>query len=220
MDGACGFKKSGGVSLKRLPAQPSYETAKLINSALHLLSLQSYTMRFHYRTVTELRDLPPRWRIIGEEKDYRSSTDRYLAKVDKSLQEAQSQSSYGGANDIVALVFGNQAMTHEVTSRQLAHIIEERRAMTQRHLKEVQWRLDELLERKPFRRQGPVFPDDASLTDVERQILMLEFQKRALELDLWRDTQEPRTNLVNERRERETTRRRIGYLAGGELGGA
>ncbi len=177
-------------------------------------------MKFHYRTVTEIRDLPPRWNIVEEEKDYRSPTDRYLDRVDKSLQEAQSRVIYGNANDVVSLVFGNQAMTHEVTSRQLAHVIEERRAMTQRHLNEVQWRLDELLERKPFRRQGPVFPDDASLTDVERQIFMLEFQKRALELDLWRDTQEPRTNLVNERRERETTRRRIGYLAGGDLGGA
>lgn len=167
-------------------------------------------MKFHYRTVTEIRDLPPRWNIVEEEKYYRSPTDRYLDRVDKSLQEAQSRVIYGNANDVVSLVFGNQAMTHEVTSRQLAHVIEERRTITQRHLNEVQRRLDELLERKPFRRQGPVFPDDASLTDVERQILMLEFQKRDLEVNLWRDTQELRTSLVSERRECETTRRRIG----------
>ncbi len=207
-------------SVSKLPTLLKHETAIFINPATLPLSLSNDTMKFHYRTVTEIRDLPPRWNIVEEEKDYRSPTDRYLDRVDKSLQEAQSRVIYGNANDVVSLVFGNQAMTHEVTSRQLAHVIEERRAMTQRHLNEVQWRLDELLERKPFRRQGPVFPDDASLTDVERQIFMLEFQKRALELDLWRDTQEPRTNLVNERRERETTRRRIGYLAGGDLGGA
>jgi hypothetical protein len=177
-------------------------------------------MRFHYRTVTEIRELPPRWRIVEEERDYRSPTDRYLDRVDKSLQEAQSRVSNGTANDVVSLVFGNQAISHEVTSGHLAFLVAERRALTERHLNEVQWRLDELFERKPFRRQGPVFPDDASLTDVERQILMLEFQKRALELDLFRDTQELRTSLVNERRDRETTRRRIGYLAGRAYGGA
>jgi hypothetical protein len=177
-------------------------------------------MKIHYRTITSYRELPPRWRIVEEEKDYRSPTDRYLGRVDKSLQEAQSRISYGAGNDVLSLVFGNQAMAHEVTSRQLANVIEERRALTQSHLRDIQWRLDELKERKPFRRQGPFSQDDASLTDVEKGILTLEFQKRALELDLWRDTHELRTNLVNERRERETTRRRIGYVAGGDLGGA
>lgn len=175
-------------------------------------------MRFHYRTISGYRELPPRCKIVAEERDYRSPTDRYLDQVDASLQEARDRVPAGATGDIVSLVFGNQSITHELTSRQLAHLIEERRGITQRHLRDVEARLDELRERKPFRRQGPFFPDDATLTEVERQILNLEMQKRALELDLWRDTHELRTNLVNERREQETARRRISYLAGGNYG--
>ena len=44
-------------------------------------------------------------------------------------------------------------------------------------------------------------------------------QKRACEKDLWKDTEELRSNLVTERREQETTRRRISYLAGGSCDG-
>ena len=177
------------------------------------------TMKFHYRTISSYRELPPRWRIVGEDAgaEYRNPTNRYLAQVDKSLQEARSYVPSTGS-DIASLVFLNQAMAHEVTSRQLAYLIQERRALTQRHLRDVQWRLDELLERKPFRPQGPGFHDDASLTEVERQILALEWQKRALELALWKDTQELRASLVKERSDRETTRHRISYLAGKDYG--
>ena len=177
------------------------------------------TMKLHYRTITSYRELPPKVRVIGEEKDDRSPAERYLSEVDQSLQEARHHVPYSG-NDIASLVFANQAMTHEVSSRQLAHLIHERRALTEKHLRDLQWRLDQLLERKPLRPHGPGFHDDASLTEVERQILNLEWQKRALELAQWKDTHELRSNLVNERRERETTYRRISYLAGGKYGGA
>lgn len=176
-------------------------------------------MKFHYRTITNYRELPPKWRIVDEKKDFRRPADRYLDGVDRSLGEAQSRVSYGAGSDVVSLVFRNQMIGHEISSRQLAYVVEERRALMKRHLDEIDRRLDELRERKPFRRQGPFWIDDASLTDVERQTLMLEFQKRALELDLWRDTHELRTNLVKERQERESTHRRIGFLAGGGYGG-
>ena len=58
-----------------------------------------------------------------------------------------------------------------------------------------------------------------SVSEVERQILNLEWQKRALELALWKDTHELRSNLVEERREQDSTRRRIDYLVGGEYAG-
>jgi hypothetical protein len=175
-------------------------------------------MRIGYRTITSYRVLPPKWRII-EEKDDRSPTQRYLDGVDNAMREARTHLPYAGGNDVVALIFGNQAFTHELAARHGAYLLQERRDLTERHLRDVQWRLDELLQRKPFRRPGLGGYDDASLTDVEREILNLEFQKRALEKDLWKDTQELRTNLVTERREQETTRRRISYLAGGSYGG-
>jgi hypothetical protein len=176
-------------------------------------------MKFHYRTISSYEVLPPRWKIVDPSKEYGTPTDRYLKKVDQFLKDAQSRAGYADSNDLVSLVFANQATEHELTSRQLAGLIEERRALNEQHLRDVQWRLDELMKRRPLRSQGPGSYDDASLTEVERQILNLEFQKRALELALWKDTHELRTTLVDERREGETTRRRINYLAGGEYGG-
>jgi len=175
-------------------------------------------MAYHQRTITNCRDLPPKWRIIGEEADPRSPTDRYLDRVDTFLRAAKARAGSGDRNDLVSFVFGNQDMEHELASRQLAYVVEERRALTQRHLRDVQWRLDELAERKPLRSRALGAYDDASLTEVERQIHQLEREKRALELDLWRDTHEIRTELVKERQEREATRRRMGYLAGGPDG--
>lgn len=176
-------------------------------------------MRFHYRTINSYRELPPKWKLVEEKKDYRSPTDRYIDSVDQTLRDARSYASFGHPNDVVSLVFGNQAMASEISSRQLAYVIEERRALKQRHLNAIQWRLNELLGRKPLRQQGLGFYDDASLSEVERQIQKLELEKREVELALWRDTHELRSNLVNERRVREATRRRIGYFATGEYGG-
>ena len=182
------------------------------------MSLNNYNMAYHHRTITSYRELPPKWRIIGEEPDPRSQTDRYLDRVDTFLREAQARAGHADRNDLVSFVFGNQDLEHELASRQLAYVVEERRTLTQRHLRDVQWRLDELAERKPLRSRALGAYDDAALTEVERQIHQLEREKRALELDLWRDTHELRTELVKERQERESTRRRMGYLAGGPDG--
>ena len=183
-----------------------------------LPSLNNYNMAYHHRIITTYRELPPKWRIIGEEPDPRSPTDRYLDRVDTFLRAAQARAGPGDRNDLVSFVFGNQDLEHELASRQLAYVVEERRALTQRHLRDVQWRLDELAERRPLRSRALGAYDDASLTEVERQIHQLEREKRALELDLWRDTHELRTELVKERQEREATRRRMDYLAGGPDG--
>ena len=192
---------------------------KLKNPAHLSLSLESYTMKLHYRTISSYRELEPRRKEVRNPDDDLNPTDRYLNQVDKFVQEAQSRITQGSAYDIASMVFANQALAHDLSSRQLAGLIEERRALSERHVRDIQWRLDELMERRPFRPEGPGFVDDHSLTEVERQIHSLEWQKRALEVLLWRQTQELRTALVDERREQETTRRRISYLAGGSYGG-
>ena len=178
------------------------------------------TMRIGYRTITSYRILPAKWKIVEEEPEYGSPADRYLRRVDESLRDAHRPLPYRNPDDIVSLVFANQSLKHDLTSRQLAEVIEERRALNETHLRDVKWRLDELLDRKPLRRRGPGFHDDHSLTEVERQILDLEKQKRALALTLWRDTHELRASLVEERRERYATNRRIEYLGGGDDGGS
>ena len=99
-------------------------------------------------------------------------------------------------------------------------LIQERRALNEKHLAKVQWRLNEMLGRKPLRIPERASSDDFSLTEVERQILELEKQKRLLELNLRRNTHELRVSLMDERKEQEAMRRRLGYFAGGEYGGA
>lgn len=175
-------------------------------------------MKIGYRTIASYRVLPPKWKIVGEEREYGSPADRYLRKIDESLHDAHRPIPYGGSDDIVSLVFANQSLKHELTSRQLAEVIEERRALNEKHLRDVKWRLHELLKRKPLRPRGPGFYDDHSLTEVERQILDLEKQNRALELTLWRDTHELRASLVEERRERHATNRRLDFLGGEQDG--
>lgn len=176
------------------------------------------TIRFHYHAIEGYRVLPPRWRIIEDEEAKLNPVDRYLKQLDQALAESRPQPAYRDVNDPASWVFADQIMTHEVSTRQLAHLIEERRALNQRHLDDVQWRLDELLERRPLRRRGAFSIDDGEVNDVERGILDLEKQKRALELTLWRDTQELRSTLVNERREAALTRRRVSYLVGSSDG--
>ncbi len=171
-------------------------------------------MKFHYRTITDVRSVPPLWRIVDKENQYGSPTDRHLHEVDALLQAARESVSYGGPDDIVGEVFANQMAGSEVTSRSLAGLIEERRDLTKHHLDDTKRRVEALRERVPLRPRGPGFYDDATLTPVEREIFDLEKQERALEMALWRDTQELRTTLVEQRRDRHALERRIGYLAG------
>jgi hypothetical protein len=180
-------------------------------------SLESYTMtmKWHYRTISTYREIPPKWKIGGEDDDKRSPAERYLAVVDRSLEAARDRLPHAAAGDIASLVFSNQALGHEIRSRQQANTIEQRRELAARHLRDMQWRLDQLWERKPLRPRGPGFYDDHTLTEVERQILDLEKQKRALELALWKDTHELGAELVEERSEQAVTQRRFRYLAGG-----
>lgn len=122
------------------------------------------------------------------------------------------------ANDIVSLVFANRVNTHQAGCRDLARLVIERRELNKKHLADVQWRLDEMLERKPWRGGARAHSDIFDVTEVERQILDLEKQKRALEVALWRDTQELRTTLSEKRTELDALQRRMGYLVGGEDG--
>ncbi|MBI1826579.1 MAG: hypothetical protein HY287_06260 [Planctomycetes bacterium] len=168
-------------------------------------------MKFHYRTITSYRELPPRV-IYTSPREPKYGTEEHLAQLDEFVQRATPRIPYD-SNDVVSMVFANRMLGHELSCRQFAELIEERRAMHRKHLSDVARRLEELLERKPWRGR-PNSSLDTEVTDVERQILDLEKQKRALEVALWRDTQELRSTLLEERREQEGMKRRLGYLAG------
>jgi hypothetical protein len=172
-------------------------------------------MASHYRSqpITSYRVLPPKWKIIEPEPP---SASRYLEQADAAVREGQPELLYTASSDILSLVFDSQLRKHDLSSYQLASVIAERHALLQRHLDGIKWRLDDLMSKRPLRTVNTL--QEGKLSDVDKQILDLEKQKRALELALWKDTHELRSELMTERIEREALRRRIGYL-GGPAGG-
>lgn len=166
--------------------------------------------------IEDYRELPPRIRIIYSESHEEKARKEYAELIGRDAP-FQTPSYSPEANDIVSLVFANRVYTHQTGCRDLARLVIERRELHKKHLADVKWRLDELLERKPWRR-GPSIHNDVEVTEVERQILDLEKQKRALEVALWRDTQELRTTLSEKRTELDALKRRMGYLIGGTVG--
>jgi hypothetical protein len=181
------------------------------------------TIRLHYRTIRSYRELPPRWRYVEDLWD-RNDPERYLGQMDQLLHDAQAKAtpawadrSYG--TDLVSMVFANQTVGHEIGSRHLADLIAERRRLADKHLRDLQWRLDALLERRPLRSlHFSLAPQQEKLAnELERQILDLERQKRDVQITLWRDTLELRRALLTERQENAETQKRMAYLAPGSV---
>ena len=172
------------------------------------------TLKYRSQPITSYRILPPKWRII--EPEDRSSASYHLEQADAAVRDAGPSNSYNDAGDILSLVFDSQLRKHDLSSQQLAAVIADRQSLLQRHLDDIKWRLDELMRQRPLRTGYAL--QEGKLSDVERQLLDLEKQKRALELAMWRDTNELKGELMAQRLDREDLRRRIGYLAGDSYG--
>lgn len=184
------------------------------------------TIRLHYSTISSYRELPPRWRHVQNPRD-KNDPQLYLGQMDQLLYEAQSKAMAGWptpgrySTDLVSMVFSNQTVAHEIGSRHLADLIAERRQLADKHLRDLQWRLDALLERRPLRAPHlSMSPQQEKLgNELERQILDLERQKRDVQITLWRDTLELRRALLTERQENAETQKRMAYLAPGSFSG-
>ena len=192
------------------------------------MSLESYTnnMTIHYRIVKqpyEAYSTSRSYDISDRVEDpYKNcSTAQYLQDMDNLLDKAHASLADGAANDLVSLVFANQAATHELSSRQLAELIRERRVMAGRHLEDIKFRLEEMQSAKPIRLPHAANAHQIAQrwNQVQKQIADLERQKHDLQLSLWRDTLELRTKLLEERREYQATQRRQGFLTGEQYGG-
>jgi len=176
------------------------------------------TMRINYRPVKEIRVLPPRIRIIEPELENTTPAERYLSAMDQAISAAHPIPLYGALGDIAATVFGNQQAQQETKTRHLAELIYERLALGKRQMQDVDQSIEQLRRLIPLRPCGPGHYVDGTLNEAERRILDLERQKRALELTLWRDTVELRTNVLTERVEQHALRRRLALLGGGSYG--
>lgn len=186
-------------------------------------------IRLGYRPVKEIRELPPRVRLVQPEPPEvvdLPPAQRYLRQLDRELEAyaeltppPYASSSQTHPYDLVSHVFANQLADHAQQAYHLARQIVQRQELAQKHLRDIQWRLDELKDRRPIPLRGPgAGVDDGSITEVDKQILDLERQQRLTQLELWRDLADHRKDLVEARREYRSTRSRLGYLVGGDDG--
>jgi len=191
----------------------------LINPRFLLVSFSRDTMAFkhQFKRPISYRVLPPRWRIVEPEEPSRQSPEQYLQRFDRDANTAYSENAegYSTSDDLVSFVFGNQLRDHAANSHAQARLIVDRLRLTRQHLADVQWRLDQIAERKPIS-----VPGDGKLSDVEKQIIDLEKQKRQIQLNEWRDLLDLRKAVAEERRAYHNVTARMNYLAGGYDGGA
>ena len=149
---------------------------------------------------------------------FSNSAERYLKHMDDLMNQAQPAYT-SQPFDLVSAVFGNQAAKHRLTSNHLAELIQERAALASHHKGEIRSRLTELSGALSIARMLKLPDSDRRINNVERMIVDLEKQERDTELNLWKDTLELRTNLLEARTQYHATSRRMNFLAGGAYAG-
>ena len=154
----------------------------------------------------------------ADSRMYKPAQD-YIHSIDSFVQEVQPQ-NVAGIDDIVASVFANQAAQNVLQSYHLAALIQERRALAEKHLADIKFRLDDLIHDRSV--MAMLFPPSSlhgkELWNIERQILDLEHQQREIQTRLWKDTLELQGELLQHRTDYLGTRRRIGFLSGQDNG--
>lgn len=203
----------------------------LINLAASVVSLEDDTMplRLRGKSIT-YRTLPPRMKLVQPEPAEEAQlppVQRYLKRLDRELDQcsrlglvADSSSARSEPYDLVAHVFANQLTEQSQQAYHLADQIIRRQELAQKHLRDIQWRLDTLKQRRPLPLRGPhTGADDGAISEADKQILDLERQQRIIQLDLWRDLIDMRKDLADARRSYRSTRWRLEYLTGGDDGG-
>ncbi|MBI3835981.1 MAG: hypothetical protein HY287_16770 [Planctomycetes bacterium] len=101
-------------------------------------------IKFRYRTITSYRELPPRV-IYTSPHQPKYGMEEHLDQLVEFVKRATPRTPYD-SNDVVSMVFANRMLGHELSWRQFAELIEERRAMHRKHLADVARHLEELLE--------------------------------------------------------------------------
>ncbi len=137
----------------------------------------------------------------------------YLQRVDRMLENIR-QPYEKETFDIPSTVFANQTAEHALNSYHLAGLIQHRREMAKKHLADIKFRLDDLLDDKSITKMLNLASDSNKLTNIERQILDLEKQQRDIQCSLWKDTLELQSSLLQERSEYQATKRRARFLGG------
>ena len=172
------------------------------------------TVSYRSRIPTAYRVLPARWRILESEGSYIRRTGQYVLDEDLNRSEVQPvESAAAPIGDLLDLILGSQARAHAAAASTLSRLILSRRALTRKQIDDIEWRLDQMVSRRPL---AP--PLDGKIPEVEKQIIDLERQKRQAEVNEWRDVLELRRAMADERRAYSAAKARSHYLGGGSSG--
>ena len=152
--------------------------------------------------------------------DYSQTSDTYLEQLDEmfsAAEESAGYTPYSASSDLVSLVFSGQRASSAVTSQQLSDLVLERRTLNERHLKDVEKRLEEAIAKRPLPIKYPADPQGHAQqwNQAQKLVLDLERQQRDLQVTLWRDLLDLRKALLEERREHRALNRRMQFLGGG-----
>jgi len=175
-----------------------------------------YTNNFYQTKLWEEERNSPAYGLSRTRSDESSNyqpASAYLQQFDRILEDIR-QPYDQQAFDIASAVFANQAAEHAMSSYHLASLIQQRRAMADKHLADIKFRLNDLLEDRSITKMLHFPIDGKKLVDIERQILDLEKQQRDIQSRLWKDTLELQTKLLQERSEYLATKRRSRFLGG------
>jgi hypothetical protein len=132
------------------------------------------------------------------------------------LKEALSMDSGGRDAPLAEQVFGSQARQQKIGLGHLANVLHERAALHQRHLRDIDWRLDECKDRLSVLKMQFPLEGGRPQQHLEKLILELERQWHEEEISFWKDTAEIRQQLFDSAAIYSATRRRKDMLWGVE----
>ena len=158
----------------------------------------------------------PAYGLLGAQNyelcNYRPAAD-YLQRVDQMIEDIR-QPYDQQTFDIPSAVFANQAAEHALSSYHLADVIQQRREMAKKHMADIKFRLNDLIEERSISKMINASTNTRKAINIERQILDLEKQQRDIQNRLWKDTLDLQGNLLQERSEYLATKRRSRFLGG------
>ena len=158
----------------------------------------------------------PAYGLLGPQNyelcNYRPAAN-YLQRVDRMLEDIR-QPYDRQTFDIPSAVFANQAAEHALSSYHLADVIQQRRGMAKKHMADIKFRLNDLIEERSISKMLNFSADTRKVINIERQILDLEKQQRDIQSRLWKDTLDLQSTLLQERSEYLATKRRSRFLGG------
>lgn len=147
---------------------------------------------------------------------YLDQLTQYLDPPSQSAHASGEQADEG--EDVVSAILNRQIARQAMASSQLAELIQERRKMAQKHIADIDFRLEDVRSQLSILRMihGPLAHKETGT--VERRLLDLERQKRQVQRQLWQDTAELEQNLLEQRSDYVTAQRRMEMLQGGPYG--